>query len=658
MRQNLAELPAVAALAAELGLRSISIFPVIRRDEIPVRFPELERGSVHTPEFRDELNRLVESVRREQPEIALAICNPQFTDPDVCLGETPTPCPGDLAAGAAIYSCEQNPWETAHILANGDVVPCEVHDRLTLGSLARQSLAEIWHGEPYRRFRERYRAGGQAECRGCPWKTAYMPTPLRGEILAARGRSAQLVHGWHEPDGEPLLWASQQAMAVVHPAADAGALHVHGILPPGPAGTANRLSIRCNGATIGELRNEGTDLLTFGEDLPICDASAPWEIEFRTDHVYAASGDQRDLGFALVAATAKPRIDKSRLRRQRAALRPLMGAIATIDRLGRAMAERFSRGRAEESLLLPLAPGLSVIVPERDNPTELAQCLNGLEAATRLWQETLEAIIVVNGGDPSRYEHLRAAHPWIQWQFHPRPLGFCGAVAAGVRRAAYDWVYLLNSDAVLEPTALAEVGRWRAPLTFSVASQIYLKDQTRYREETNWTRILVEDGLVNIHDLIPRSQRVVEHFYAGGGASLFQTRLLRRLLRPRLYHPFYWEDVEWGWRARKLGYRSLFCAGSVAHHTQRATISRYYPTEQVESVLHRNRLLFQLRNLTATGSMDAAMAAIASGPRETAEYFVHPRTLGAVVRGRLWNHLAPVPDSEVLGCSQCIEEPS
>jgi len=661
MRQNLRELPGVAALAAELGLRSISIFPVIRRDEIPVMFPELERGSVHTAEFRDELNRLVESVDREQPDITLTICNPRFTDTGARLGEIPVPCPGDLPAGAAIHSCEQNPWETAHILANGDVVPCEVHDRLALGSMARQSLVEIWHGEPYRRFRERYRAGGHAECRGCPWKTAFVPGPLRGEIVAARGRSAQMAYGWHEPDGEPHVWASQQATAVVQPAADAAALHIHGMLPPGPTGTANRLSISCNGASIGELRNEGADLLTFGVDLPVHDASAIWEVEFRTDHVYCAAGDQRDLGFALVAATAKPRIDPWRTRRQQAALRPLMDAITAIDRVGGAMAKRFRRCRPEESQLLPLASGLTVIVPERDSPAELVQCLDGLEAATRFCHETVEAIVVVNGADPSRYDHLRAAHRWMHWQFHPRPLGFCGAVAAGLRRAAYDWVYLLNSDAVIEPTALAEAGRWRAPLTFSVASQIYLKDQTRYREETNWTRILVEDGLATVHDLIPQSCAAVEHFYAGGGASLFQTRLLRRLLRPRLYHPFYWEDVEWGWRARKLGYRSIFCAASVAHHTQRATIARHYPEEQVEAVLQRNRLLFQLRNLTAAGSIEKAIGAIAGGPPEAAEYFVHPSTLAAVVRGRLWNHVAPVPDSEVLAngaAGQCIEQPS
>ena len=660
MRRNLEQLSAVAALAHDLGLRTISIFPVIRRDEIPVVFPELERTGAHRSEFRDEVCRTVEAVRCEQPEIGLAICNPLFTEAGARLGEIPMPCPGELPAGTAIHSCEQNPWETAHVLASGDVVACEVHDRVSLGSLMRQPLAEIWNAEPYRRFRERYRAGGHAACRSCPWKTAFLPGPLRGEILAARGRSAQLGFGWHEPTGEPHVWSSQQAAAVLQPPSGSGVLHIHGMLPPGPGTAPNRLSVSCNGAPAGEVQNDGGETLTFGVDLPVVGTVAPWEVEFRTEHVYHAAGDQRDLGFALVTAAAKRLpVAREHLPQRRVALWPLTEAVAGIDRLGRALKARFRRGRIDEALMLPLAPGLTVIIPERDNPAELAQCLCGLEEATSQWPEALEAIVVVNGSEPSRYDHLRATHPWIQWQFHATPLGFCGAIAAGLRRAAYDWVYLLNSDAVPTAAALAEAGRCRAPLTFSVASQIYLKDETRFREETNRTRLFLEEGLVTIHDLLPDSGQAVEHFYAGGGASLFQTRMLRRLIEPSLYYPFYWEDVEWGWRARKMGYRSIFCAESVVRHAQRATIARHFSAEKIEAVLQRNRLLFQLRNLTSAGAMEAAVAAIAGGPSEEAEYFVRPRTVAAVVRGRLWNHLAPVSDGEILehgSARQCIEQ--
>jgi MoaA/NifB/PqqE/SkfB family radical SAM enzyme/GT2 family glycosyltransferase len=652
MQRNLDELAGVAAFARELGLRSISIFPVIRRDEIPVSFPELDATGAATGSFRTAVARAIERVRVDHPSVNLTVCNPRFTMDDEPLGETPSPCPGVLPAGAQIHSCEQNPWETVHVLANGDVVACEVHDQRALGNIARQTLAEIWHGEAYGRFRAAYRGGSLAECRSCPWKTAWVPGPLRSEILGARGRSAQMGYGWHEPAGEPHVWASQEAVAMLQPRPGSSVLHVHGVLPPGPDGF-NRLEVRCNGIPVGDVVNKDRQMLEFGVNLK-CQvrASEPWEIEFRTAHVYLAAGDQRDLGFAFCMAASQPAIDSALVRRQRVALAPLLAAIAAADRVGWMIRSRFRRERANESLLPPFATGLTVLIPERDNPGELAECLTGLDAARRLWREPLQIIVLVNGAAPSQYWRLQEAHPIVEWSFHPQPLGFAGAIREGLRHTLYDWVYLLNSDAVPEAHALVEAGRWRAPLTFSIASQIFLKDSTRFRDETNLTRLFVEDGLAATHDIIPAGTDTVEHFYSGGGASLFQVPLLRRMVLRCAYDPFYWEDVEWGWRARKLGYRAIFCPASIVRHRQGATISRCYSAEEVEAVVMRNRLLFQLRNFTAAGSLESAVAAIAGMPSEVAQFFMAPGTLAAVVRGRLWNHLAPVTDEEVLAAAE------
>jgi GT2 family glycosyltransferase len=200
----------------------------------------------------------------------------------------------------------------------------------------------------------------------------------------------------------------------------------------------------------------------------------------------------------------------------------------------------------------------------------------------------------------------------------------------------------------MQAGTIAAAARHRDPAVFSIASQILLKDPTRFRDETNLTTLYVENGLVETHDVVPRSTQTVEHFYSGGGASLFQTRQLRRLLDTRAYHPFYWEDVEWGWRARKLGYRSLFCAASVVQHAQRATISQYFSPDEVRNTFDRNRLLFQLRNLTSVGSLEAVADAISRATPEVASHFLRWRTMKSVSRSRLWNHAAAIPDGEVL----------
>jgi radical SAM protein with 4Fe4S-binding SPASM domain len=660
MDSNLEDLPGVAGLAQSLGLRGINVFPVMRRDEIPMQFPtELEAPDVYRRDFQRRVTTTVERAASDSPSVAITICNASFYDGRNQLGEVPIPYPGPLPPGARIHSCEQNPWETAHVLSNGDVVACEVLDKIPLGNLQTQSLSEIWHGEAYRAFRDRYQHGDVPECRSCPWKRAYRPGPLQSDIVGGRGGSAQLLHGWHEPSNEAHIWSSQQALAVIAPRDRSAVLHVSGRLPPGPDGDPNELVISCNETEIGRVTNPWAEVIPFGLDFAVDQKqSAPWFIEFRTRHLYrpnerGTGTDHRDLGFALFLLTSKAFVDPVAVERRTKALQRLPRVLSGMDAIGRVMGRWFRRNRV--SPRAALAPGLSILIPELDNVTELSDCLASVQEAAAHWQEPIEVMVVVNGSPRANYAVLQTRYPHVQWQFYQQALGFCGAVQKGLRAALFDWVYLLNSDMTLDPGALAEAGRHRDAGTFSVASQIVLKDRTRFRDETNWTTLFVEDGIVTTHDRIPESIETVEGFYAGGGASLFQTQLLRRFAGVSAYHPFYWEDVEWGWRARKLGLRSLFCPGSIAHHTQRSTITRLYPAADIDCVLERNRFLFQLRNFTSAGSLERWVEAVASSPNELSGYFLRLSTLWNIVRARMWNHLAPLPDDEVL--NECPAKP-
>ena len=211
----------------------------------------------------------------------------------------------------------------------------------------------------------------------------------------------------------------------------------------------------------------------------------------------------------------------------------------------------------------------------------------------------------------------------------------------------------MNNDAVLEPRAIARVLALRAPGVFAVGSQIFLKDSTRFREETNFTSLHFEDGLATVHDLIPAAG--ARTFYAGGGASLFRTSLLRRLTRDSgCYAPFYWEDVEWGWRARKLGCQSLFCADSVVRHRQRATIGRHYSADRVEDIVERNRLLFQLRNIVSEELTAKALEAVARSGPEAAGHILSNRSLWDIARLRIWNHRSPVDEDRLIADGEAM----
>ena len=75
-----------------------------------------------------------------------------------------------------------------------------------------------------------------------------------------------------------------------------------------------------------------------------------------------------------------------------------------------------------------------------------------------------------------------------------------------------------------------------------------------------------------------------------------QPALLRRYAQDSApYSPFYWEDAEWGVRAWQEGWETLFCPASHAVHHHRGTVGRYYDAAEVERIVRRNALQFDLR---------------------------------------------------------------
>jgi GT2 family glycosyltransferase len=283
-------------------------------------------------------------------------------------------------------------------------------------------------------------------------------------------------------------------------------------------------------------------------------------------------------------------------------------------------------------------PGISILIPERDNLDILHECLNAAQVSTTHCPEPCELIVVVDGTPASRYRSLQGEFPSVRWIFLPHPGGFNEAIETGLPACTHDWVYLLNSDMVLDPAALAGLLPWRAAGTFALSSQIYFQDSTRRREETGWTDILTaDDGLMAIYDREPDSSGLVRgNCYGGGGASLFQRRLLQRhIAETRAFRPFYWEDAAWGMFAWEEGFQMLFCPASIAWHRHRATISRFYPAREIERIFRRNRLQFIMRRPAMNSITDRrVLSAIACEGWRTTGELLHPGRVLENLRAR------------------------
>lgn len=304
MRENLHQLPAVAAYAHSVGAPEISIHPIIGRHLVAHDFSrELEGNQLRTG-FKDELRREVEALRRALPAFRVNVLNPDL-DLNPRLSHSPGYYSPLLPAGARIHTCDQSPFESVHILAGGNVVVCEVHDEVSLGNLHEQSLREIWTGERYRDFRRRYVTGSVPECRACVWKMAYLPGPFRTAIVAADGMSPQLLRGWHNDITDGIVWSKRRALAALANPRRARRVRVAGVLPFAVNSEKDQLTVTCNHRPIGTVQNDSGALKRFDLVFTLPERWDCLYFEFETSRLFrpsldSSSGDSRDLGMGLV----------------------------------------------------------------------------------------------------------------------------------------------------------------------------------------------------------------------------------------------------------------------------------------------------------------------------------------------------------------------
>ena len=304
MSQNLDQLLPVSRYAMEAGASEIFVHPVIGRHPVPYDFSRELNSNKLTTEFKESLRRVLAKTRAACPSLPITVLNADL-DVNPVLRPVPHYYAPSLPAGGRIHTCDQSPFESVHVLANGDVVVCEVHDEMALGNLHSAGLHEIWHNDHYRRFRREYVAGMNPACRDCVWKAAYKPDPWKSRIDASEGLTPQLTRGWWVEPGAAAIWSKKRSIAELRVDSPARQLRVAGILPHDPVTHSNLLVISAGGNVVATIPNPTWQFLQFDRTFPLATAAGnPVLFEFATSHVFrpsahSDSADSRDLGFAL-----------------------------------------------------------------------------------------------------------------------------------------------------------------------------------------------------------------------------------------------------------------------------------------------------------------------------------------------------------------------
>jgi GT2 family glycosyltransferase len=244
---------------------------------------------------------------------------------------------------------------------------------------------------------------------------------------------------------------------------------------------------------------------------------------------------------------------------------------------------------------------VAIILVNWNNEPDTAACL---ESCGRLDYPAFSVIVVDNGSADGSPEKLRQRFPGLEVIETGRNLGFAGGNNVGMGRAletGAEYVWLLNNDTQVERgalSALVEVAEQDRTVGM-VGSKVLYFDHPG--------RIWYAGGIMDDHAPYRCSHRGVNEVDAGqyddatetgyvtGCSLLVRREVIERigLLDEGMF--LYFEDTDWGVRARRGGWRLIYAPRSVVLHKASASMGGM-GSPRMLYYLARNLLYFIRRN--------------------------------------------------------------
>jgi GT2 family glycosyltransferase len=181
-------------------------------------------------------------------------------------------------------------------------------------------------------------------------------------------------------------------------------------------------------------------------------------------------------------------------------------------------------------------------------------------------------LVVDNGSTDGSVTHIEAALPGVEVLQTGANLGFGGGCNAGIRHALNarsEYVWLVNSDATVDPGALAAMVRLadQNPTIGAVGSVLYEADTTDQIQ-------LWGGGRINLW--LGRSNHCVSagsvDFVSGASMLLRSTALEDVGLFDDATYFMYWEDTDLCFRLRRAGWLLAVAAESRLWHKESASL--------------------------------------------------------------------------------------
>ena len=247
---------------------------------------------------------------------------------------------------------------------------------------------------------------------------------------------------------------------------------------------------------------------------------------------------------------------------------------------------------------------ISAVVPTWGGRARLERNLGSVAASLEATAETWEIVVVDDGGalgdlpGPARVVAL------------PENRGYGPAVNAGAAAARGEYLLVLNDDVRLEPGTVRAL---RAPFPDATlfASVPKVRSPLAACGDEGGKTGRFEAGLIEIREVA--AERTHPTLYPVGCCYLCPRAAFLDLDGyDDAFAPFFWEDVDLGYRAWARGLRTIHVPEAACDHEGSATLKERRTLEERERISFRNRVLFHLRNLRDPERRAASLGAWAA----------------------------------------------
>lgn len=244
---------------------------------------------------------------------------------------------------------------------------------------------------------------------------------------------------------------------------------------------------------------------------------------------------------------------------------------------------------------------IDVVIPNYNAPGLLKE--NLLKVVEEVEKYKGSIIIVDDGSDHNEFEELevfikKLANKSIILLRNEKNLGFSSTVNRGVNESGADFVVLLNTDVIPEKNFL-EASLKDLEIDENLFGVGFM-DKSIDGEKT----VLRGRGLAKFERgfLVHKRGEVdkTDTFWISGGSCIIRREIFKKLSGfDSLYDPFYWEDIDLSYRARKSGYKIKFEPKSIVIHKHlEGSIKKYVGDSKIRTIAYRNQFFFVWKNIT------------------------------------------------------------